>query len=72
MPRGGKRTPGPGKTMGPDRKPEGEKYIKFALSLPPHMYQWLISQPDGKSQTIQRLIENKLINDAPFPPTAKH
>ena len=41
MPRGGKRTPGPGKTMGPDPKPASEKHVKFGLSLPPDLFAWL-------------------------------
>jgi hypothetical protein len=38
---GGKRTPGPGKKLGPPYKPEHERYIKQHISLPPEQFAWL-------------------------------
>ena len=37
MPRGGKRIPGPGKTMGPDPKPLEEKAVVFLVSMTPEL-----------------------------------
>lgn len=55
MPRGGSRKPGPGKTMGPDKKPKEEKAQRIVFYAPPDLAAKL-QKHGGKSKLIQRLL----------------
>lgn len=41
-------------------KPPGKKFERRNITLPPHMLQWLLEQPEGISGAIQRLIADAM------------
>jgi len=64
MPRGGARIPGPGKSLGPRKKPKSELAVQIWISLPAALYRQV--KAHGKhSKLIQRLLTEyfKEIND---------
>ena len=57
---GGQRTPGPGKKLGPPKKPPAEKYRRRLITLPPEtddrLIQWSIDTDNDISALINRLV----------------
>jgi hypothetical protein len=47
---GGRRTPGPGKKLGPPFKPATEKYKGIYVKLPPYQIDWLNARREATGQ----------------------
>jgi len=56
MPRGGKRTPQPGRP----KKPPGEKYQSFSLKLPPDVVAWLKVTTGNRNGFIVDLLRERM------------
>jgi hypothetical protein len=65
MTRGGKR-PGAGRPRGTGKPPE-ERRRKVSIRLAPSLLEWLRSQPQGLTATIETLIEQAMIDQGRKP-----
>lgn len=54
--RGGLRNPAGGRP----KKPEGEKYRRYPLKLPPHQIEWLAANTDNRNGFIVEAIQEKI------------
>jgi hypothetical protein len=59
---GGPRTPGPGKTLGRNPKPPGEKYIAINLKLPPRQLGWMRENVNNRNGFIVDAIDEAIKN----------
>lgn len=57
---GGKRIPGPGKKLGPAKKPESQKYRGIYVKLPPDLLEWLRENVDNRNGFIVEAIREKI------------
>ena len=57
--RGGKRTPGPGKKLGPPRKPLSQKKRAVLVTLPPDLLDGLAVLPGSRAHLIEKACREK-------------
>jgi hypothetical protein len=57
---GGQRIPGPGKTLGRNPKPPGEKYIAINLKLPPRQLGWMRENVNNRNGFIVDAIDEAI------------
>jgi hypothetical protein len=58
---GGRRTPGPGKRLGPAPLPPDKKREKVSITLPPWLVRWLKARNEVTKESTSAAVERALV-----------